>query len=52
MQDYTLALMWWTIAEQGGAEDVEHNKRDIESKMTAAQVQQTQQLVLQWKTKH
>ena len=52
MQDYTLALMWWTLAEQAGAMDIDHNKSDIKSKMTASQLQQTQQLVRQWKTKH
>jgi hypothetical protein len=44
--------MWWTLAEQAGAMDIDHNKGDIKNKMTAAQLQQTQQLVRQWKTKH
>ena len=52
MQDYTLALMWWTLAEQSGAKNIEHNMCDIKGKMSPSQLQQTEQLVRQWKTKH
>ena len=52
MQDYAMAYLWWTLAEQNGANDVEHNITDLVSKMSAAQIREAKQLVVQWQKKH
>ena len=52
MQDYAMAYLWWTLAEQGGANNVEHKITDLANKMSAAQIREAKQLFVQWQTKH
>ena len=48
MQDYQMAYMWWSLAEQNGAEDLQHIKAVLLKKMSENEIRQAEQSIKQW----
>ena len=49
LKDYTLAHMWFNLANSNGQKDALKNRNIVERRMTASQIDKAQQLAKNWK---